>query len=135
MNGTMVYPERNFSVPIKEHVPDLPSLRGNSGRIGTISGSSPSTPAVVTAPAFIQISYQGRKAQIAQSDECECVNPWDGFSDPLGASTCSVTGSVTVCLVKTSNLSKSSVSNHETLRRAHELLAAIDAEFQSSSGH
>jgi hypothetical protein len=130
----MVFPERNYTVAINPHVPDLPSLRGVVlGSTNEVLTQPPSTPAIVVAPAFIEISYRGQRAQIARSDDCECVNPWETYTDPLGASTCSVSGAVTVCLVKTSTASGtiSSLSAADTVKQAQELLAEIDAEFKA----
>ena len=81
--------------------------------------------------SLLEISLHGKRVSIRRADgECRCEDPWAGFTESQDAN-CSLSNGVTVCLVQISP--PAALSQDEVDTRANDLLAAIDAEFDSAS--
>ena len=118
-HGTLVYPERNWpgvDLPIVPMVNLQPE---------------PSMLELQTA-SMIRLHFKGKRVAIARSPDCDCVDPWEGYSDPSESSVCSVNQRTTVCLVRR-NASTGVKPNEELRQEALDLLTAIDAQFSIAS--
>jgi hypothetical protein len=112
-NGTLVLKDRNW--------PDA-----------SFFATVPPAPVVnLTAQpsAMLQISLNGRRLGLRESDACNCTNPWVSFDNT--SNMCKLINSVTVCLVHVSSKPAEKVSDIATQARA--LLNAIDSSVATPS--
>ena len=104
----------------------------NAESSATAAVSAEGTAPSDVAASFLQISVGTRRVMIARSEECECTNPWDNFTDPTSSAFCTENNGVTICLVKVKD-SASTLTPEQSRNQAMELLAQVDAEFMAKN--
>lgn len=122
VNGTLVYDARRWPTVAPLSIGSATSDAGQS-----VSDSPAESPG-----SLIQLTFQGKRVAVARSDECECKNPWESFTDPHDITVCNVHSGVNICIVRTKIVSAE--ASPEVLKaQALELLKKIDAEFTDKS--
>ena len=123
--GSLVFPERP--------TPPGWNLTGTLDMLNQLNVTSNQTSNTQDSiSSLLEISLYGKTIALRRSDNCNCLNPWDNFKDPINSATCSVSGGVRLCLIKAPSNS-TGLSASEVEKEARDLINQIDAAWETSN--